>query len=65
MAAMQGDPLDNQKIFQKVGMFFRPEKLSVNAPRFTSNPPQLHHKRPRQKRTFSQNPLQKRPSTKQ
>jgi len=65
MAALQADPLDNQKYISKSWHVFRPEKLSVNAPRFTSNPPQLHHKKPRQKRTFSQNPLQKHPSTTQ
>jgi hypothetical protein len=28
----------------KSGIFFGPKKVSVNSPRFTSNPPQLHHK---------------------
>jgi hypothetical protein len=26
-------------------VFFRPEKVSLNTPHFTSNPPQLHHKK--------------------
>jgi hypothetical protein len=26
-------------------MFFGLEKVSVNSPRFTSNPPQLHHQK--------------------
>jgi hypothetical protein len=26
-------------------MFFEPQKLTVNSPAFTSNPPQLHHKK--------------------
>jgi hypothetical protein len=46
---------------EKVGVFFRPEKVSVNSPRFTSNPPQLHHKITTLKTAFSQKPLQKRP----
>jgi hypothetical protein len=33
----------NENKVEKVGIFFRPEKLSVNSPRFTSNPPQFHH----------------------
>jgi hypothetical protein len=29
---------------EKVGVFFRPEKVLVSSPISTSNPPQLHHK---------------------
>jgi hypothetical protein len=35
--------------------------VSVNAPRFTSNSPQLHHKNTTFKPQVSQNPLQKQP----
>jgi len=39
---------------QKRWKIFRPQKVSVNQPQFTSNPPQLHHKKPHRKTTFSQ-----------
>jgi hypothetical protein len=33
--------------------------VSINAPRFTSNPPQLHHKNTIKKTLFSQKPPEK------
>jgi hypothetical protein len=44
------------------GKFSDRRKTSINAPRFTSNSPQLHHKNTTQKQPFSQKTLEKRPS---
>jgi hypothetical protein len=44
-----------QNIFRKVGVFFSAEKQPSNSPRFTTNPPQIHHKSPARKRSFFQN----------
>jgi hypothetical protein len=45
-----------QKYFQKV-TFFKAGKPTINSPRSTTKPPQLHHKKPPRKITFSQNLL--------
>jgi hypothetical protein len=37
-------------------MFSGAEKVAANSPRLTSESPQLHHKKPRRKRSFSQKP---------
>jgi hypothetical protein len=50
-----------KKIVQKVGVFLATTEQSVNPPRFTTNPPQLHHKKPPRKHAFSQNHPQKLP----
>jgi hypothetical protein len=44
-------------------MFFAAGKVSVNSPRFTSNPPQIHHKKPHLKTQFFAKPPQKHPLT--
>jgi hypothetical protein len=36
--------MGTQNNFEKVGMFLAPEKQPSSAPRFTTHPPQLHHK---------------------
>jgi hypothetical protein len=41
------------KIKFKTVTFFRSRKVTVNFPRFTSNSPQLHHKKPSRKTRFS------------
>jgi len=45
------------KKFQKSGVVFSTEKLSINSPQSTSNPPRIHHKNTTQKHAFLQNPL--------
>jgi hypothetical protein len=42
---------------------FQTQNSAVNTPRFTSNPPQLHHKNTTTKHHFSPKPPAKRPST--
>jgi hypothetical protein len=42
-------------------MFFAAGKVSVNSPRFTSNPPQIHHKKPHLKTQFFAKPPAKTP----
>jgi hypothetical protein len=39
--------------------FFLQAKSAVKTPQFTSNPPQLHHKKPARNHTFSQKPPEK------
>jgi hypothetical protein len=54
-------PLSQQKnIFKKWHIFGR-QNTPVNFPRFTSNSPQLHHKKPSKKHTLFPDPPQKTP----
>jgi hypothetical protein len=54
-------PKTNKKIIQKVGVFLAHQETVVNCPRFTTNPPQLHHKNTTQKTHIFQNHPQKCP----
>src|SRR5271170_6538023 len=49
------------EIFQESGMFSAPEKHPSKTPQLTSNPPQLHHKKPSRNHAFSQKPPEKTP----
>jgi hypothetical protein len=42
-------------------MFFVTQNASINSPRFTSDSPQLHHKKPHTKHPFSRKPPAKTP----
>jgi hypothetical protein len=44
---------------------FRARKMTVNLPAFTSNPPQIHHQKPRSASRFCQNTQQKRVNQRQ
>jgi hypothetical protein len=47
--------------FKKVAYFLKAGKVSVNTPRFTTNPPQLHHDLPSRKQQKSAKPPAKLP----
>jgi hypothetical protein len=44
-------------IFSKVGTFLGHHRTIANGPQFTTNPPQLHHKKPTRKTHVFPNPL--------
>jgi hypothetical protein len=58
----QPEKISSENKSQNSGVSFRRKKRTIKTPRFTSNSPQIHHKKPHQKHHISSKPPARTPS---